>query len=510
MFVADVPAYSASVAAAPLAVGAQGVRAEPLFRVGYLPGLHEADIVWRPLALGAPGAALTVLVPQLSAAQLHALAATVRAGSARLKTWAVADIVRVLDAAVARLLNEQDTYRQQLDRLLPAATGFDAEMLRLGLNAYLRSFRALQLQRFVVEDFANPALLDAFQPRVTGGWSRAFGPELLIHIWAGNVPALPLWSLVAGLLVKAGSIGKVASDEPVFATVFARLLAELEPRLADCLAVVWWPGGDTALEAGLLAQAEVVLAYGGDAALRALQRQVGAGTRFLPHGHKLSVGLVWGSALSPRRAQVCAQQAALDVARYDQQGCYSPQVFYVQRGARVSPREFAERLAAALAALHPRFAPRALSLAEAAAIAAWRSNHELQAVQHGSRVLLGAGGAHAAVVYADAPLPLTPGPLNRQVLVVAVDGLADLLPLLASQRVYLQSAGVAAAPEELLLLADALGGVGVTRVCALGAMTAPAPGWHHDGRFSLLDLVRMVDIEASTEAAAQAFAAYEP
>jgi hypothetical protein len=41
-------------------------------------------------------------------------------------------------------------------------------------------------------------------------------------------------------------------------------------------------------------------------------------------------------------------------------------------------------------------------------------------------------------------------------------------------------------------------------------MTAPAAGWHHDGRFSLLDLVRMVDIEASTEAAAENFTAYAP
>jgi hypothetical protein len=49
----------------------------------------------------------------------------------------------------------------------------------------------------------------------------------------------------------------------------------------------------------------------------------------------------------------------------------------------------------------------------------------------------------------------------------------------------------------------------VTRICALGAMTSPAAGWHHDGRFSLLDLVRMVDIEASTESEAQRYTPYE-
>jgi hypothetical protein len=39
-------------------------------------------------------------------------------------------------------------------------------------------------------------------------------------------------------------------------------------------------------------------------------------------------------------------------------------------------------------------------------------------------------------------------------------------------------------------------------------MTAPEAGWHHDGRFSLLDLVTFTEIEQSAEAAAEGFAPY--
>ena len=39
-------------------------------------------------------------------------------------------------------------------------------------------------------------------------------------------------------------------------------------------------------------------------------------------------------------------------------------------------------------------------------------------------------------------------------------------------------------------------------------MTAPEAGWHHDGRFNLLDLVRIVEIEHGAEAAAEDFADY--
>jgi hypothetical protein len=73
----------------------------------------------------------------------------------------------------------------------------------------------------------------------------------------------------------------------------------------------------------------------------------------------------------------------------------------------------------------------------------------------------------------------------------------------------LQTVGLAAAPEELLALGDALGQAGVTRICALGAMTSPEAGWHHDGRFSLLDLVRMIDIDQSAELAAENLTSYE-
>ena len=57
-------------------------------------------------------------------------------------------------------------------------------------------------------------------------------------------------------------------------------------------------------------------------------------------------------------------------------------------------------------------------------------------------------------------------------------------------------------------LAELLGLAGVTRICAIGAMTAPEAGWHHDGRFNLLDLIQMVEIEQSAELSAETFAPY--
>jgi len=387
-------------------------------------------------------------------------------------------------------------------------TGYDAEMIRLGLTSYLKTFREPELRKFLAEDFANPLVLDGFQPMPKGGFARAFGPDLLVHVWAGNVPGLPLWSLISGLLVKAGNIGKVSSAEPLFAGWFAGLLAEIEPQLADCLAVVWWRGGDEARERALLERADAVLAYGGNEALADIRTRVPVTARYLPHGHKIGVGLVSRAALDARRAWPVAHRAAYDIARYDQQGCYSPQLIFVERGGKVPPREFAGYLAHELAAFERKFPRRELTIEEAGGVAAWRHAEEAKIFTEPDRELLGDPAGAWSVAYSETADDLAPSGLNRTVRLCAVDALDDAVHRIAPFRPFLQTVGIAAPPAELYRLGGLLGAAGVTRICALGQMSAPEAGWHHDGRFNLLDLVTMTEIDRSAETAADDFAPY--
>ena len=113
-----------------------------------------------------------------------------------------------------------------------------------------------------------------------------------------------------------------------------------------------------------------------------------------------------------------------------------------------------------------------------------------------------------SVSYSEDTDDLTPSGLNRTIRIVAVDALADVVPRIAPYKALLQTVGIAAAPHELFHLAGILGAVGITRISALGNMTAPEAGWHHDGRFNLLDLVTLTEIEQSAETAADGFAPY--
>ncbi len=478
-------------------------------RAGYLPGIAEADVEWQALTFKRGNTGVTVEVPVLTDAQMDALAARVKQASRDvLKAMTVSEITDILDRAISRLLDRNDPWRQKCEALLPLVSGYDAEMVRLGLTGYLKTFRKPELQKFIAEDFANPKILDEFQPAAKGGFTKATGPDLLVHVWAGNVPGLPLWSMVAGLLVKAGSIGKVPSGEPLFAGWFAKLLVEVEPRLADCLAVVWWKGGDVAREEALLKHADTVIAYGGNESLSALRQQVPVTTRYLPHGHKVSFGMISRAALDMRKAPAVAQQAAYDVVRYDQQGCYSPHLFFVERGGRVSPRAFTGYVAHALAGYEAKYPRRELTIAEAGSIAAWRDAAETEALSRPEMEVIASADGTWCAVYSEDTTTLNPSGLNRTIRIVAVDALDAVAPLVAPFKAFLQTAGIAAAPEELHRLSGVLGAAGVTRICALGSMTAPEAGWHHDGRFNLLDLVSMIEIERSAETAAEAFAPY--
>jgi hypothetical protein len=334
------------------------------------------------------------------------------------------------------------------------------------------------------------------------------GSDLTVHIWAGNVPGLPLWSLVSGLLVKSGNIGKVSSSEPLFAGWFARMLVEMEPKLADCLAIVWWKGGDEELERPLFQQADVVIGYGGNESLDSIRSRIPLTTRFLPYGHKISFGMVSKVALDSRKAWKTAHHCAYDIVRYDQQGCYSPHVFYVQKGGNVSPKEFAYYLAHELKSFQARYPLRELSIEEAVATTGWRQQHEMATYSNPGKEMFGERSGSWTVVFDEDDKELSPSCLNRIIKVAAFNEFNEVAEHVSPHRRFLQTVGVAAAPNELYQLAELLGKVGVTRVTGIGHMTSPEAGWHHDGRFNLLDLVSMVDIEQSAEDSADIYAPY--
>ncbi|WP_201305293.1 acyl-CoA reductase [Paenibacillus puerhi] len=455
---------------------------------------------WTERRFEGPAGTLALKLPVLDPELLERIAREVTAcRAAYLETLRTERIVELLDRAVARWLDPDYELRKLAETWLPVITGYDAGMIRLELKRLFRTFRKKELLRFLDEEFDAAAVLDEFRPRKHGGMSRAYGPELIFHVFSGNVPGLPVWSLIMGLLVKAAGIGKTSSSEPLMAVLFARTLAEIDEELADCLAILPWKGGSEELERPLLEAADAVIVYGSQQTVEHLRSRTPATRRFLSYGHKISLAMIGREALTADRYRETARRLAEDASVYDQQGCLAPHAAFVEEGGAVSARQFAQLVASEMERYQEKKPRAELSDEEAMAIRAVRQRMELRGLQgEPVQVYASAQGTAWTVIYHDVT-GFEASPLNRTLHVYACSGLEQAAAQLRPFRDYVQTAGLAVGPDRLERVAARLGSCGVTRICAVGQMARTPAGWHHDGRLNLLDLVRWVDLERSAE-----------
>lgn len=407
----------------------------------------------------------------------------------------VHDILEVMDRCIRRWLDPDLDERRQAEAQLPATTGLSPPMLRHVLPLVFEEYRGERLGVLLDAELGGRDSLDRAVAS-DGGSRRAIGPKLSVHVLAGNLPGAGLDGAVFSLLAKSAVLVKAASAEPVLPDLFARSLASVDPELGACLRVVHWPGGRADLENAAFGRADLVVASGSDASLASIRGRLGADTRFIGYGHKLSFGLVTKAGLAGRGALAhWSRAAAYDVAVYDQLGCLSPQLVYVEEGGPVSPQEFAAALADDLATWQITLPRGAMPTEAGSAVRRLRDRAEWQALA-GKDVVLHAssGGTDWTVIY-EADPTFAPSPLYRTVRVKPLHGPAHLAELLTDWRPYLEAAGIAADPNEAARLGELLAGLGVSRVCPLGKMQRPPLNWRRGGRPRIGDFVRWTGSE---------------
>jgi hypothetical protein len=368
-------------------------------------------------------------------------------------------------------------------------TGYAAAAIRASLDTLFAGLRAPVLWGLIEEELGHRQALDTFVPRRhLAGRCRAYGPRLTVVSCAGNVPVASLPSLVHCLLVKSACLVRVSHAEPLLPSLYLRSLAEEAPWLAGSVAAVTWESAD---DPGV----EAWIGYGSDETLAAIRRSLPEHVRFLPHGHRIGFGVIARERLSREALHQTAAAAAADVAIFDQQGCVSPRIFFVEKGDPQSAREFARALAYQLEALRVPLPRRKLDAGEAAALHQQRAAVEMRQLSGEPVALFHSAPGTDWTVILDPRADLSTAGSHRTAVIRPLQHLTDLRPLLAPFRPYLQTAAVAAPVDRWPALAALLADSGVTRLCPLGRTQHPAPGWHHDGRPSLAALVRWVDWE---------------
>jgi hypothetical protein len=325
----------------------------------------------------------------------------------------------------------------------------------------------------------------------------AIGPELLVHIAAGVIPNPVLSSIVLGVLTRSAQFVKCARGGAFIPRLFAHSLYDAEPKLGACLEIAEWRGGQAHIEKALFDEADCVTATGSDETLAAIRRHLPEKTRFLGYGHRVSFGYIASGALSGFGAKQVVGRVAADVVAWNQLGCLSPHVIYVEHCGAVGVDQFAERLADELAAREQTEPRGTIPTETAATIASRRAFYEVRAAHSpDTRCWQSRNSTAWTVVYESDPR-FQVSCLHRFIYVKGVKDLTEALHCADAVRGKVSTVGLAAPEERAEELVTELARWGVTRVCPVGEMQNPPLTWRHDGRPALADLVTWTDWESS-------------
>jgi hypothetical protein len=401
----------------------------------------------------------------------------------------------------------------------PRETGWSPATLARGLDSFFRSITVESLEALVAQDLGDARRLDDFgagsAEHRTGRTSLAVGPELLVHLTAGNLPNPALFSMILGLITRSAQIVKCPRDASLLPRLFAHSLAATESKLGASLELVSWSHDERnarELEDLLFSEAACVTATGSDSMLAEVRPRIPSRTRFIGYGHRISFGLIAKESLSPYSRKRLVRAMADDITAWNQLGCLSPHAYYVEEEASGSAETLAEELAAELERREATEPRGTIGVAESALIQSRRSIFELRAAAMASMAernlnrslffeppamvrLWASSQSTDWTVVLNHDARFQPSCLHRFIELKPVRNWGEVLRFAEPFRHQLSTVAVSAPDDRLPEMARQLAHWGVSRICPIGRMQEPPAAWRHDGRPALGDLVTWTDLE---------------
>ncbi len=430
--------------------------------------------------------------------EIEIIASTLRKAGDSLSERPLSEIIDAIDQVASFFLNPVHPLRQKAEERLSQSSS--KEMAQFVINDLFQKLTKPALTNLLEEELKDPSILDGPRPKQNGvGFTRAYGPRLITHILPGNIPGIAVESLVFALLVKSASLAKMSSKAPSLLPLFIQALLEVDKRrddargrdadcgLAQSIALIPWENEPIETTAKALEVADLVILYGSDQTIETLRPFIPPQTKTIIYGPKVSLGIIARENIS----REVAVDAAWDIALYDQKGCLSPHLYYVEESGKNTALTFSMWVAEALETIPLPKGPTAPE--DASAIQQLRGTIPLK----GGTVFASKKGVDWTVLYDPDPA-FTISPLSRTVFIKPVKDINEIPLYLEPMRFHLQAVGLAAPKERTAALLHGLGGLGVCRICPIGQMQKLPLNWHHDGRFRILDLLRFVDVEGES------------
>ncbi len=399
-----------------------------------------------------------------------------------LRDLSASSIIAAIAAAAGRWCDPAFPPRAALVPRIAERTGYAEPVVRYALDRLFETLTADALRAAIAGELGSLAALDGFvrRPGRPDGFAR--GVERVAIVSSDTTIGVAIPASIFALCAKAQVDVKDRVDGLVAA--FAATLAGIEPAFAGAFRAQPWTSPDDPAARETLAAADTVVAYGGAEALAAIRARLDPEARFVPFGHRTSVGYVPAAALADvAGARDHAAGAALDATLYDGEGCLSLHALFVERGASVTPQAYAALVAEGATALAARFPPS--HAPESAGALAYRKRLAFREANGAGRVLPAAG----VTIAFDPPLDEPPPLFARTVGIYPIDGLPDVAAYLRAWALPVEALGAphGIATNAVLELARE---AGIVRIAPLGRLQAPPLGGEHGGSGRILPFVR--------------------
>jgi len=281
------------------------------------------------------------------------------------RTFATPSVAKYVDRLITRTpLGLMDLYSITLDEIYDYLAEL-GERLDLDTNAHWReafeiSCHASNLSRSALEHIYRtaPASLgkkvvsEVVETRIGSRFLEGWVPTTLsdgreiqvravgsrgIHVIAGNIPVVPLLTIMRSAVTRNDTIVKVPSNDPLTAVSIARTMIEMAPNhpLTKHFSVAYWKGGDEKVEEKLYhpLHIEKLVAWGGFSSIKHITKYLQPGIDLITLDPKSSTTLIGREVFDDEATlRDIARRTASDIAVWEQEACSNARVVFLESG----------------------------------------------------------------------------------------------------------------------------------------------------------------------------------
>ena len=164
---------------------------------------------------------------------------------------------------------------------------------------------------------------------------------ILFHIVAGNVDALPVFSVIEGLLTGNINILKLPGSDNGLSVSFLKNLIDIEPVLKDYIHVFDYPSEDVESMKKMAELADAIIIWGGDSAVSSVRNLAQPDTKIIEWGHKISFAYISGENITEEALEGIAH----NICDSNQLYCSSCQGIYLDTDNFDDVCRFAQKFA---------------------------------------------------------------------------------------------------------------------------------------------------------------------